>query len=148
MKRLIAIDPGASGGIAWTDDDGIVRAEPMPEGMTAQADWFSDFYGKTSFVEYPKVIMEKAGAYQPGNSGVAAATFARHCGHLEAMLYVMGYSVEQISPQKWMKPFNLPRDKAERKRAVKEQMARLYPHLTVTLKTADALGILTWASGR
>ena len=37
-----------------------------------------------------------------------------------------------------------PKDKKERKNAIKEKMARLYPHLSVTLKTADALGILTF----
>ena len=33
--NLIAIDPGASGGIAWTDGDGA-HAEPMPDGMRRQ----------------------------------------------------------------------------------------------------------------
>lgn len=140
---IIAVDPGATGGIAWTDADGIVRAEPMPDGMTEQVDFFSALqreitHGCTTY-------MEKVGGYVPGNSGPAAATFARHCGHLEAMLYCLGYSVVGVVPSKWMRPLNCPKDKAERKRHIKESMARLYPHLHVTLKTADALGILTWA---
>ena len=36
MKPTIAIDPGASGGMAWTDRDGIKHAEPMPATMTEQ----------------------------------------------------------------------------------------------------------------
>jgi hypothetical protein len=38
-----------------------------------------------------------------------------------------------------------PKDKMERKRAIKEWAQRRYPHLTVTLKTADALALLVWA---
>jgi len=36
----------------------------------------------------------------------------------------------------------LPKPKAERKRAIRELMARLFPAVGVTLKTADALGLL------
>ena len=39
----------------------------------------------------------------------------------------------------------LPKDKAQRKRAIREAMAVRHPHLTVTLATADALAILEWA---
>jgi hypothetical protein len=136
---MISIDPGKLGGIAWTDDDGIVRAEPMPEGMTEIADFFMHIPFKSV------VVMEKVNGYVPGNSGASACKFSEHKGHLEAILYCLNFPLEEVSPAKWMKPFNLPKDKAERKKAIKEQMARLYPHLTVTLKTADALGILTWA---
>ena len=38
-----------------------------------------------------------------------------------------------------------PKDKMQRKRAIKETMARRFPALNVTLKTADALGILCYA---
>ena len=31
MNQIIAIDPGASGGIAWMDEDGIAQAAPMPK---------------------------------------------------------------------------------------------------------------------
>ena len=36
----------------------------------------------------------------------------------------------------------LPKDKTDRKRASRELMARWFPGLEVTLKTADALGVL------
>lgn len=143
--KIITIDPGASGGIAWTDD-GVIRAVPMPEGMSAQADMI-----RTIRAEHPGIrgVVEKVGTYVPGNSGPAAATFARHCGHLDAILYCYGIPTEQVAPTVWMKALGvLPKDKQERKRAIKEAMARRYPHLVVTLKTADALGMLTWAMGR
>lgn len=141
---IITIDPGASGGVAWIETDGYSRAAKMPDGMSTQA----DFLRKLSMIEgtgNTKAILEKVGTYVPGNSGPAAATFARHCGHLEAILYCLGLPVHQVTPGVWMKSLGvLPKDKQERKRAIKEMMARLHPHLAVTLSTADALGMLYW----
>ena len=146
MKPFIAIDPGASGGVAWTDPDGIAHAEPMPEGMTAQADRL-----RALAVELPGAVavMEKVGTYMPGNSGPAAATFGRHVGNLEAILYMAGLPTSTVAPTVWQKSLGeLPKDKPDRKRAIKEAMQRRFPALAVTLKTADALGILTWATER
>jgi len=142
--NILAIDPGASGGLAWNDVDGTVHAEPMPVGMTAQADKIREIILSrvTSAIE---CVIEKVGGYMPGNSGPAAAKFARHCGNLEAILYCYGVPTYQVSPQKWMKALGpFPKDKKERKNAIKEKMGRLYPHLSVTLKTADALGLFTY----
>lgn len=139
----IAIDPGASGGLAWIDPTGITHAEPMPDGMTAQADRL-----RALAAELPgaMAVIERTGTYVPGNSGPAAATFARHCGHLDAILYMAGLPSSAVAPGVWQKSLGvLPKDKPERKRAIRELMARRFPALTVTLKTADALGVLTWA---
>jgi hypothetical protein len=139
---MIAIDPGASGGIAYTDEDGIVRTMPMPEGMTEQIEAIQMLRAKGHL----KAMMENVGFHMPGNSATATAKFARHCGHLEAACYAFGISVQYVAPQKWMREIGtFSKDKRERKAQIKEAMARLYPHLTVTLKTADALGIFTWA---
>lgn len=146
MKPLIAIDPGASGGLAWIDQDGHTHAEPMPAGMTAQADRLRALAAELPGAE---AVIEKVGGYMPGNSGPAAATFARHCGHLDAILYMAGLPTVAVAPGVWQKALGeLPREKADRKRAIREAMQRRYPALSVTLKTADALGILTWAAGR
>jgi hypothetical protein len=144
---VIAIDPGASGGLAWRDNHKISHAEPMPEGMTAQVDRLRAFTA-----EMPELVavVERVGGYMPGNSGPAAATFARHCGHIEAALYCLGVPIRHNpTPQTWMKGLGTwPKDKQERKRAIKEWAARRYPHIRVTLKTADALAILAWAEGK
>ena len=145
--RQIAIDPGASGGIAWFDSDGIAQAIPMPDGMTAQIDALREILAGCPNAS---ASIEKVGGYMPGNAGPGAVKFARHCGHLESALYCMGVPVEQVLPRKWQAALGaLPTGmdaatKRVRKNAIKEAMARAYPHLRVTLKTADALGILTW----
>ena len=139
---MIAIDPGAAGGIAYTDEDGNVQAIPMPEGMTEQIEAIQMLRANGHL----KCIMENVGFHMPGNSATATAKFARHCGHLEAACYAFGISVEYVAPQKWQREafIGLSKDKKERKAQIKEAMARRYPHLTVTLKTADALGIYTY----
>lgn len=139
---IVAIDPGASGGFAWQGHDGLVHAVAMPDTMSDQADFMATF-AKSNY----KMVIEKVGAYMPGNSGPASVKFARHCGHLEAIAYCFKIPSTQVAPQVWMKIFGaLSKDKTERKNAIKEHVARLYPHLKVNLKTADALGILTWAT--
>jgi hypothetical protein len=138
---MIAIDPGASGGIAYIDD-GEVQAVPMPEGMSEQIDLIRGL----ARVGHHYCTIENVGGYMPGNSGPAACKFARHVGHLEAACYCLGISVTKVAPQTWMKAVGtFSKEKKERKAQIKEAMARLYPHLKVTLKTADALGILTFA---
>lgn len=136
----ICVDPGKDGGIAW-EDDGTVKAVPMPDGMSAQANFIIGL--KMAADDRVKCYLEKTGTYRSGNSGPASATFARHCGNLEGILYVLGIPTEQVSAGVWQKKLGaLPKEKPERKRMIKEMMAREYPHLAITLKTADAVAIL------
>ena len=120
----------------------------MPDGMTDLVDRLRKLRAlRISPVRLAsrKVIIEKVGNYMPGNSGPSAAKFARHCGHIECACYCLGFSTEQVAPQKWMKALGtMPKDKAQRKRHIKELMARKHPHLIVTLVNADALGIMEW----
>lgn len=139
----LAIDPGAAGGLAWIDKEGIVWAEKMPETMPEQVDFL-----RARAVEQPGIIavLEKTGGYMKGNSGPAAVTFARHCGNLDAALYALSISVRPVAPSVWMKKLGMPKlAKPERKTWLKDFSARRYPHLTVTLATADALALLAWA---
>jgi hypothetical protein len=145
MRAILAVDPGLSGGLAWMDMDGNVHAEGMPEGMTAVVDRIRELAAGSRF----DCVVEKVGLWMPGDHPNAATKFARHCGNVEAALYACGISTVEVAPGTWMKALGvLPKVKTARKRAIRELMARRYPHLAVTLKTADALGILTWAVAR
>ena len=163
---LIAIDPGASGGIAWIDTEGIPQAVKMPEGMTGMVDMLLQLKAATANA---RAIVERVGGYVPGNSGPGAVTFAAHCGEIRAALYALGIpAAANPTPQSWMKAMGYGVTKylpagykdmidADRKRArdtavrqhkakIKERAARRYPHLKVTLNTADALEMLAWAT--
>ena len=146
MKPILCIDPGASGGMAIARHDGSIEAYPMRDGMTEQVDAIRDIADTNPGL---MAVIEKVGFHRPGNSAVSTAKFARHCGHLEAALYSVGVPFEEIAPTVWMKTLGaLPADKTARKKAIKENVARRFPHLDVTLKTADALGMLVWAMQR
>jgi hypothetical protein len=143
MKPILACDPGRSGGFAIRDEDGSVTAENMPGGMVDIADRLREIK-----LQFPDIecVLEKTGTYRPGNSGPAACTFSRHLGHLESILYTLGIPTKQVAPSVWMKRLGtMPKDKTARKNKIKTDMACLYPAIKVTLKTADALGILTVA---
>lgn len=146
MNPILTIDPGASGGLALLNREKIVEAFPMRDGMTEQIDAIRHIAATNPGL---MAVIEKAGFHRPGNSAVSTATFSRHCGHLEAALYSAGIPFEEVAPRTWMKALGaLPADKTARKNAIKEQVARRFPHLAVTLKTADALGMLVWAMQR
>ena len=146
MNPILCIDPGASGGLALLNREGNVEAFPMPATMTEQIDAIRHIAATNPGI---KAVIEKVGFHRPGNSAVSTAKFARHCGHLEAALYSVGIPFEEVAPGTWMKTIGaLPADKTARKNAIKEQVARRFPHLDVTLKTADALGMLVWAMQR
>ena len=139
---ILSIDPGQSVGLAYIDQDGIVQAERMPPTMTDLIDRLMEL--KATGVK--TAILEKTGTYVPGNSGPGAVKFSRHCGHIEAALYALGFSTTQVAPSVWQKRLGaLPKDKKARKNAIKNMMATRFPHLKVTLSTADALAILATA---
>lgn len=142
-QAILAIDPGASGGLAIQPPCGMVECQPMPEGMTAQIDAIREIAANFPAL---RAVVEKVGFHRPGNSAVSTAKFARHVGHIEAALYAIGVPFAEVAPTKWMQAIGtMPKDKADRKRAIREEMARRFPHLKVTLRVADALGMIIWA---
>jgi len=143
---LIAIDPGASGGIAWLKTNNIIDCCKMPStpmDILYQLDRLS-FAGTEELF----CTMENVGFYRPGNSATSAVKFARHCGHLDMALLALHYQIEMVTPSKWMRGFlgTVPKDKTERKNAVKIKCQQRLPYLgkKITLATSDALGILLW----
>ena len=141
---ILAIDQGSNGGLAWVGhENGLTRCEGMAEGMTGYIDQIRSICLDNKISH---AYIEKVGFHMAGNNASASAKFARHCGHIEATLYTLGVSVTDVNPKTWQKSLgSMPEDKKDRKNKIKELMARRYPWLKVTLKTADALAILTYA---
>lgn len=154
-KLYVGIDPGASGGVAYhMPASGAFGCFNMPDTLADLRDRLNELtqtalksamgVGRLLPGE-AVVLLEKTGGYMPGNSGPAAVKFARHCGSLEGLLVGMRISFDEVAPSKWQKHFGtLPKDKKDRKNAIKDQMQKKYPDLKVTLKTADALALLTY----
>lgn len=165
-RNILAIDPGASGAVCWHDTEGIAHSEYMPDCVL-------NLYQLLKRIqkENPGILafVEKVGTYMPGNSGPAAATFARHCGQIDGILCGLEMGTVYVRPQQWQgilpltkftpmsrpqkeqaNEFRLYKTEMERRKRVhkdeiKQYMTNKYSLIKVTLKNADALGILNWA---
>jgi len=145
----IAIDPGASGGIAVASDGSGPLLFKMPDTPKDIYDMLSSLRHATGIIpdRIPcRAVVEKVGMHRQGNNASASCKFARHCGHIEMALLALSIPFEEPTPQKWMKSLGvMPKEKQDRKNHIKDLMQRKYPQIKVTLWNADALGILTYA---
>lgn len=123
MNTLIAIDPGAVGGIAIRHGDKI-ECHKMPETPKDIFDILSRAYTEAmsgAFSLHPwvagtprtglvKCYMELVGGYAGGSGqpGSAMFNFGRNYGQIEGMLYGLHIPFELIRPQAWQKTFSVP----------------------------------------
>jgi len=147
---ILAIDPGASGGLAYWGQFGVI-ALPMgkTEGdvleqirMTPSA--IPDFAMRVAVVE---AVSGYAGQGQPGS---AMFKFGRGFGFILGVLAARGWRIELVRPQVWLKKLGLgtcgAMSKTQWKNKLKARAQQLYPGVKVTLKTADALLLLEYAN--
>lgn len=146
--KIIGIDPGVNGGIAWYDTDTkMTYAEPMPETNNDIKELLDEIK-----VGGAMCYMEHVGSGRPGQAVGAMTTFARHCGVLEGLLIGLGIPFVEVMPQTWMKAFSTTcvkkktDTKSKWKNKLKAEAQRLNPHIKVTLKTSDALLICRYAA--
>lgn len=148
--RLIAIDPGASGGLTLAErnpETGLWRHEAakMPDTNAEIAQWL-----KERVIPGTIVYLEKVGTSRPGNSARAITTFARHCGFLDGVLIMLPCVINEVLPNTWMKKLipTLHKDKKERKAQLKAYAQKQFPEFRVTNYTGDALAFLIFAKKR
>ena len=141
--NYIAIDPGVGGGIAFIDTDGSAQAFPMPETLH---DISKELHllSRSSFGPVT-VFLEELPKFAGKMSGSSIGVMFRNYGRIEGLLAAFEARIEYIPPKKWQTALGLgdkkthgPRWKAH----LKGRAQALYPNLSVTLKTADALLIL------
>jgi hypothetical protein len=147
VKKIIAVDPGASGGIAWTDGSGSPQCVPMPE---TEGD-VMNLIREIGIVD-TRAVVELVGGFVKGNPapGSTMFNFGRGFGFILGALAANYVPVELVRPQKWQKHFSLGSckesgGKTPWKNKLKAKAQQLFPEQDVTLKTADALLILEYA---
>lgn len=156
MRTLIAIDPGQSGGIAIIDyhkvlnemkdhyivQESLTTVHNMPSTIKDLHYLFSEIIGdKVVYIE---------DVHSLPNQGIASTfKFGRGFGNLEAMAISHNCRLIYVRPQVWQKHLGLLSKKGESKTQHKNRMKAFaqqrYPHIKVTLATADALCILEYA---
>lgn len=157
-KIIIANDPGYLGSWAWRSLDGTVHVMnngETPRDILEQVRTIRSETGRDGgklpdecFVCY----LEDVGKGVPGQSSSATAVFARHCGHLEMALMSENIAIIKTLPSKWQKKLGIGKSsnfasKNAWKNAIKAKEQERHPTIKVTLKNADALGMLDYALG-
>lgn len=145
---ILAIDPGASGGIAWGNNPAHTLCAAMPEHDEDILKLIRSIRDSGASVAY----IEKVGGFTgKGQPGSAMFKFGDGCGFIRGCCKSLGLQVKMVRPQDWQKVFGLGTTKqaggkTQWKNKLKAEAGRLYPGVTVTLKTADALLILQYAN--
>ena len=148
MRTVLAIDPGLSGGIAVSRFGKTVCLR-MPETQGDLLALVRDIKTAAA-VEAQEVVcvLEEvsgfAGKAQPGS---AMFRFGENFGFIKGVIQTLGIRLVMVRPQIWQKGFGLGTasacaSKTIWKNKLKAEAQRRFPHLNVTLKTADALLIL------
>ena len=154
MRTILAVDPGLSGGIAVARF-GKVECFSMPETQGDLLAFVREIRA-AAVIEGGDVVcvLEEVGGFagkaQPGS---AMFRFGEHFGFIKGVVQALGIRLVLVRPQVWQKGFGLGtasacKTKSEWKNKLKAEAQRRFPHLSVTLKTADALLILEHALGK
>jgi len=144
MKRILAIDPGASGGLAYYGPAGIIL-DSMPATDLDVSILIMDRLAISDVV-----YIEKVGGYVGGKGaqGSSMFNFGRNVGFLHGLISSRKIRTIEVRPQDWQKTIQAgtkathgDRWKAHLKHIPQQR----YPSLHITLKTADAVLILEHA---
>lgn len=149
MKNYIAIDPGASGGIAIGKKQNEVQAHPMPSLTHDALFELTERSVEDAFDLYTVVIEDVpkfAGRMIPQSSTATLHfNYGYLCGHFEAR----GIRVVKVRPQEWQKTIGIGKkgdlSSSQWKRKLRDEAQRRFPAIRATLDTADALLLLDHA---
>lgn len=160
---LVACDPGASGAIAWLKPGVGLVVFLMPGEFGKLTPIVNEIENDGVFHRLPiRLYLEKVTGYvapqkkdgedeerenrQPGH---AMFTFGKNVGAVEMAFRMIGAEIIEVPPKTWQNALFLKKDgrsKPDWKRALRDSAQRYFPGIKVTLKTADALLILRYAS--
>ena len=138
---FLGIDPGQSGGIAKLDDDYAAEAWKMPDTERDVSDLIERL---SELGEYHHIncLIEDVHT-MPKQGIVSAGTFMRNYGFLRGLLTAHRIRFDEVTPSKWQAAFGVKSIKDEPKTAHKNRLKgkaqQLFPQLSITLATADAL---------
>ncbi len=134
---IIGIDPGKSGGIAW-NRGGKVAVEKMPETDTDLLELLRGISGEGEC----RAVLERVHS-MPGQGVASSFTFGQGFGALRMALLALDIPFDMVTPQTWQKSMSCL-SKGD-KNVTKRRAQELFPSLTITHCTADALLICEYA---
>lgn len=149
---ILAVDPGASGGLAWTLSSAVpdVGCAGMPKTPEEVFDFIRTIWvaARGDLICYVEDVPKYIGVNLPGSS---MAVLFFNVGLIRGILTALGADVRLVNPHEWQKSFNVGTRRAagshsKWKQVLAAEAKRQFPQLgkKVTLKTADALLILQY----
>lgn len=152
-RAFIGIDPGASGGIAAKFPSGLIVFKKMPDTLEGIHDLCIDIDCKCSQEGCPfpicaiELVSGFAGVQRPGSR---MFNFGDNFGQLKMIAHTLGWAPILVRPQTWQSSLKIPSKGKEEtdsqwKNRLKSHATKLFPGLSPTLKTSDALLILYYA---
>jgi len=142
--KIIAIDPGKSGGIAIFSltRNSIIEVAKMPETMQDLYLFFK-LYCQNSVC-----FLERVGG-MPGMGGMQMFNFGQNFGHIEMALMSRKIPTVEVTPQKWQKHYQFGvkghSSTSQWKNKLKSRAQQLFPSQKITLDTSDAVLIMEYA---
>ena len=153
--RILGIDPGSTGGICQLSEDRsfyhLCKASPI------DADTVRTIKEMVTANPTRLAVVERVASF-PGQGVASTFTFGKRYGVILGALMALGVPVVDVPPQTWNKALGLSQPKGfgltvtavEKKKRLaarrKEQKSRnyamarnLFPHLAITLETADGV---------
>jgi thermostable 8-oxoguanine DNA glycosylase len=143
MKAYLGIDPGSSSGcMAIIFTDGLSTAYKTIEfAKFTTREWFAELNVLTCQTTCLAVLEKVHG--MPGMGVQSISAFMKNVGHIEMAIIVLEIPFKEVTPQKWMKYYNLKKEKDESKtdwkRRLREHLQRIMPDFKVTNNNADAM---------
>ena len=137
------IDPGYSGAIAIYTD-GVWTYKYCPRKVKDIYDIIRNIKN-TAWIDNVKVkgVIEKVWA-RPTDARASAFKFGYNYGAWKTSLDSNNIEYHEVTPQVWMKNYNLPKDKKDRKNTLKKMALDITTDMKITLKNADAVMICNW----
>lgn len=143
MKTILAIDPGASGGIAISLEGSSPSFTNMPETVHDLVDLLEGVAIEASNGT-AHAYLEQVGGYIGGMGapGSAMFNFGQNYGQIIGILAAYKIPFTLVRPQKWQGALSLGNSKGitktEWKNKLKAKAQQLFPSNKITLATADA----------
>jgi hypothetical protein len=143
MITIVAIDPGASGGIAISLEGSAPSFTHMPETVHDLAELLGSVAIEASNGN-AHAYLEQVGGYVGGAGapGSAMFNFGQNYGQIIGTLAAYQIPFTLVRPQKWQGALSLGNSKGmsktEWKNKLKAKAQQLFPSSKITLATADA----------
>ena len=145
MKAILAIDPGARGGVVAMTEEGMIECDKCPKDIGEMSLIISDIINECHVKDYDlTTYIENVHAF-PTDARNSAFKFGMNYGMWLGMIASNNVVPIKITPQKWQQAYQpLSKIKKDRKKELHQIASDMFPDVKVTYLICDALLIAAY----